>query len=58
MPMFFKLIETDDGFHARLYNDDRQLVMWTKDHVTKDAVVVVCGEIRRQMNAETPIYDV
>ena len=56
--MYFKLIETDAGFHARLFNADRQLVMWTKDHATKNAVVAVCAEIRREMNAETPIYDV
>jgi hypothetical protein len=56
--MYFKLVETEAGIHARLFNANRQLVMWTKDHATKDAVVVVCDEIRRNMNVATPIYDV
>lgn len=56
--MYFKLVETDAGFHARLYNAQRQLIMWTKDHSTKQAVINVCNDIRRNINAATPIYDV
>jgi uncharacterized protein YegP (UPF0339 family) len=56
--MYFKLVETDAGFHARLFNANKQLVMWTKDHATKEAVIIVCGEIRSNMSTDTPIYDV
>ena len=46
--IYFKLIETEAGFRARLSNTRKQLVMWTKDHATKDAVVLVFDEIRKK----------
>jgi hypothetical protein len=58
--MYFKLIYGEESrlYHARLYNARKQLLFWTKEYATKDAVVAVCGEVKQNMNAEVPIYDV
>lgn len=57
--MYFKLILSDRGlYHARLYNANRELLFWTKEHQTKEPVVRVCDEVRRSMNAAAPIYDI
>jgi len=57
--VYFKLIFSDKGlYHARLYNARRELLFWTKEHTTKQPVVNVCDEVRRNMNVSAPIYDV
>jgi hypothetical protein len=57
--MYFKLIYTDKKlYHARLYNAAGELLFWTTEHATKQPVINVCDEVRRNMNAAAPIYDV
>lgn len=57
--MYFKLIYTDKRlYHARLYNSQGTILFWTKEFAQKQPVINVCDEVRRAMNASTPIYDV
>lgn len=57
--MYFKLIYTDKKlYHARLCNSAGAILFWTTEHATKQPVIDVCDEVRRNMKADTPIYDV
>jgi uncharacterized protein YegP (UPF0339 family) len=57
--MYFKLIYSDKKlYHARLYNAAGQILFWTTEHTTKQPVINVCDEVRSNMKADTPIYDV
>jgi uncharacterized protein YegP (UPF0339 family) len=60
--MYFKLIynpDPDAGYHARLYGENpKRILFWTKDYKVKQDAINACGDVRREMRADTPIYDV
>ena len=56
--MYFKIIYSDKRlYHARLYNSAGTLLFWTKESETKQPIVNICDEVRRNMNSAAPIYD-
>ena len=60
--MYFKLLYNpapDAGYHARLFGENpKRLLFWTKDYPTKQGAIDACAEVRRDMRADTVIYDV
>ncbi|HUN79122.1 MAG TPA: hypothetical protein VMU32_09395 [Solirubrobacteraceae bacterium] len=57
--MYFKLIYSEKRlYHARLYNAAGEILFWTKESATKQPIIDICDQVRRQMNAAVPIYDV
>jgi uncharacterized protein YegP (UPF0339 family) len=58
--MYFQLMyhTTNGDYHARLYNANGQLLMWTHSSRNKQTVIDWCSEVMRAgVNVNTPIYD-
>lgn len=58
--MYFQLMYHTEKrvYHARLYNADGQLLMWTHSYANKQTVIDQCWEIKRAGIGEaTPVYD-
>ena len=57
--MYFQLVFSDKRlYHARLYNSTGAIVFWTKEFTTKQPVIDLCDEVRRNLTPAVPIYDV
>jgi uncharacterized protein YegP (UPF0339 family) len=53
--MYFLIVKTEHGYHARLYDENSKLLFWSKDYPSERAAVAVCGTTRQTMTPETPI---